>query len=1070
MVGGLSQAPIDTTSMTNIYGFDGMNKYNSTTGGLDAVSSAAVRDSIQVGYNYLNDKQELEAGGKVKRRGRGSWKSGYNMDNSEGVTIDSEYNYNGINGSNLSIGGGKYGTMGDSDNEGGIKGGIRIGTDGKVDGAYVGVPMRFGRKVGLATTPSVNIDRNIKPTMNLNTKVNAKIGKSSYVGANSNTDFNGNYDAGISGNTSLGNNIYLGGYAGYGNKGATGNVSLIKKFARGGDITLPNMHYNNAVAESSARYQPIQRIATRQQGSTANIYNRNGYVNAIPQAVAPNQSVDDTSGHSNIMTATHKFIEPVIENTGKFISKAAPYIGKVAHGAEKVLSGVAGQIPMVEGLMGIFGGQESDIATKTLVPERFNRNMPLMRRGGKIKAMTGMEIASLATVPLSLGSGLMDNASDEYGVIDDMGSYTAGAVLNPIGFLGDKISTGFKSQSALRKERANKVMGMTNENLSNEQGIKDAQQYSTDYDRLRNFNNKGGKSVLNFAKGGRLSSSSMELDGATHAQGGIDITNNVEAEDGEVLNKAGNGDTQVFSEQLGYADAVKPLLQKKGELEKQLMLVAEGTVGLQKTYEKSKDNLRRGTVARNMQKSNDSIFMIKAAISQIDQQVQVIFAQQQKQNGQQTAEAQMRNGGVIARNGIEIPPYTGNKTLSDDMYDSDVYMNWLNTHDYSTFDEYAIQDRQFGITPLVGKPGYVARTPNYAVPYDESLNGIHNIAYQTNTPKTEIYNTYNTPTNLDNRVKQGINGIINIPQMPSKKITDIRTNLTNRPININSSNKSDLVNAITTNTSTTKESNLNLQDFQDATIPALEYMAQSKLASKMERVGIPKAEQLTYNPNDYRFNADSEINKLQTNANQTAGELRRNSSNPYYANAVRANLMKDVNAKTGDIYDKTNKLNLDITRENNAGFNRVNEANVNIRNNEKQANYNKTMADLTRRGSILGNTVNRTIEGANNKRALELDKMRLSTEAAKYAGTIGEKWSKAAVNGTIPQLVEQSIKTVEGLNTKATLNNKETQALENGWSNILKHYKDNNIAIPEEHIKSLNKLGYKVNGYTFAKQ
>lgn len=357
----------------------------------------------------IQEQPTMEKGGKIKRYGRRSWKSGYNIDNSEGVTIDSEYTHNGINGSNLSIGGGKYGTIGDSNNEGGIKGGIRISNEGKIDGAYVGIPMRFGRKTGLAVTPSVNVDKDINPTINMNTKLNTKVGKSSYVGANSNTDFNGNYDAGVYGNTSVGNNIYLGGYAGYGNKGATGNISLIKKFAFGGKLKIPQLEATPAVSESSSVVTPVtprirQKVSLTNVSPMVNSANirpatpinytpmpkpvsqeeenarfqkdfrqRTGY----PQsgAITPDYTIEKTAAAfmlPGLMSTSSK----VANALGDFaIEEALPVVGSKGHGVGTALMHYG------RNKIGAIG-----------VEKALHKESPKMRVGGRIKAWNGIKL------------------------------------------------------------------------------------------------------------------------------------------------------------------------------------------------------------------------------------------------------------------------------------------------------------------------------------------------------------------------------------------------------------------------------------------------------------------------------------------------------------------------------------------------------------------------------------------------------------------------------------------------------------------------------------------------------
>ncbi len=619
--------------------------------------------------------------------------------------------------------------------------------------------------------------------------------------------------------------------------------------------------------------------------------------------------------------------------------------------------------------------------------------------------------------PLDIGSNLQKAGMNEYGVITDSGSYLAGSILNPVGAFANWAGSGFHGQGYMKDRMGENIQNMTSENAMNKTNSTNAQQLSLDYNRLNNFNNKGGVSKMSLADGGiiPLASNAGELKGASHAQGGIDIAPNVEAEGGEVIQKSQRtGDTQVFSERDGFADVVKPLLEQKGMLEQQLQVASSHSLKLHKLHVDTKDALRKGTIARNMQKASDDVFMIKAAISQIDMQVEQIFAQQQQQNGNNTAQQPMQQGmakgGRLARTGIEIPPPVN--------------------YPYSTE-----QTPQLYVEPVISTVGQSniinndVYNPRFTVPSDESLS---------------LYNQSNVPYISNTTVQSNL---------AFKKQTGRQSKNIDTRINI-----------------PFDWSKVKLNGLQDVAIPLIENIEQSKLAGKMERVNIPKMEHLKYNPNEFRFNSDYELNKLYTNANDTTQELRKNSSNPYYANAMKANIMRDVNTKAGEVIDKNNKLNLEVLRENNAGFNRTNEYNLNIDNTNNQANYNKTMADLTRRGSILGNTTNRAIEFANNKRQLALDYKRLDTEGVKYANTIGTKWQDAILAGTANERVKNSLDILKTIGNKATLNNNETQALEDSWNEIVRHHKSNNLMLPNELVESMKQRGYEVNGYTFKKK
>lgn len=594
--------------------------------------------------------------------------------------------------------------------------------------------------------------------------------------------------------------------------------------------------------------------------------------------------------------------------------------------------------------------------------------------------------------PLSIGSKLQNTGMDEYGVIENDAAYIAGSILNPIGAFANWAGNGFNGNTYMKDKRGQKIQNMTAENISNTIGEKNTMQYGVDYDRLNNYNNKGRVSSMNMAKGGMipLSANAGELVGPTHAQGGIDITPQVEAEGGEVLNKTPQGDTQVFSEQTGFADAVKPLLQQKGIYEQELTNMLPIKKVMLDTFAKETDGLRRASIGRNLEKVNNDIFKYTQIVQQIDVQVQQLFTQQQEQNGNNSAPAGMQQGMAF---GGEIPPIGDNTQ----MYDENGYpmFNILNnnTVPYS----YLPNLKQDEINSTIGIRNPIAsqNLPNLRKYNQKELLGnkvLRNwqrpLDINTNTKVMQLKPGWQAP--LRN---------YNVPMDESL--------LTNTPNGINTT-------PVVNNTPRTRNpidlSKLKgkFKNIQDVAIPAIELAQQMQIANKMENTKAPQANMLSYNPLDVRYTPDYELNKLQSGINTTVSDLRKNSSNPYYANALRANIMKDNINTTGNIIDKTNKENLNIIAQNNAGFNRVAEANNTLRFNNKQINYEKAIGDLERRSGIIGNTTNRAIEFANNKRQYGLDLKRLSIEGAKYQDSFQNKYTDAAINGTLADLIESN--------------------------------------------------------------
>lgn len=660
--------------------------------------------------------------------------------------------------------------------------------------------------------------------------------------------------------------------------------------------------------------------------------------------------------------------------------------------------------------------------------------------GGKNTLDKGFNLKSIADLnPLSIGSKLQNAGMNEYGVITDDASYYTGAVLNPIGAFANWAGNGFASQSTLKTKMGNHIVDMTSENLNNETNTKNAQQMGLDYTRLNNYAAKGNREVnMGFADGGRipLASNAQQITGPKHAQGGVDITPNVEAEGGEVMAQSPqSGDTQVFSDKNGYADVVKPLLKQKGLLEKELATTGIEMLKLRKAFTTSKDDLSRAGIGRNLEKIQNKVFTLKASITQIDQQVEQVFAQQQQGNGNQGVEGQqiqgMRDGGYIASRGLKIPPVGDTTSYTPDD----------NIVDYT--------DVKYPI--------------NIINPNTYSMNTLPMFNYNIGSNKTS------TPFNLSTLVPTWANGYqdnTNNRSITQNAIDAININRYNLP-QLKTQKTYPLTNVVSTKETTTKDKNKgktkgkwNFDGVQDIVIPATEYTLQSQIASKMENTALPKSEQYKFNPLDTRFTPDAELNLIQRNVNNTTNQIRNNSSNPYYANAVRANIAMESNDKSAAAIDKANKLNLDIYAQNNNGFNSINQANVGIRNQDKQLAYNKAITDLERRSAIIGNTTNRAIEYFNNNRAYNLQKKNLELDALKYNDTIGSKYTEGMIHGRLTEIFQDMKGKNADINTSLTTDEK---------ANARKQYKELGDAILSTKQSGLihNKLielGFTWNG------
>jgi len=82
----------------------------------------------------------------------------------------------------------------------------------------------------------------------------------------------------------------------------------------------------------------------------------------------------------------------------------------------------------------------------------------------------------------------------------------------------------------------------------------------------------GGAVPIKYVQGGdlkELSDDNEQIEGASHAQGGVKLSPEVEVEGGETLNTSGN-EPFVFSEKLGFAQLHKPIARALGKLEKKV--------------------------------------------------------------------------------------------------------------------------------------------------------------------------------------------------------------------------------------------------------------------------------------------------------------------------------------------------------------------------------------------------------------------------------------------------------------------------------------------------------------------
>ncbi len=147
------------------------------------------------------------------------------------------------------------------------------------------------------------------------------------------------------------------------------------------------------------------------------------------------------------------------------------------------------------------------------------------------------------------------------------------------------------------------------------------------------------------APGGHLEQEASNIHsahGRSHEQGGIQLPGG-EIEGDEVLvDSPITGDTQVHSDELGYADMTKQLAQQKEQLEGQLEQKIQKIDTLQKEQERvgsesvGEDTLNRNKakresekIAQYMNKEEQELMALQHQILAIDQQIEQLFQQQE---------------------------------------------------------------------------------------------------------------------------------------------------------------------------------------------------------------------------------------------------------------------------------------------------------------------------------------------------------------------------------------------------------------------------------------------------------
>ena len=206
-----------------------------------------------------------------------------------------------------------------------------------------------------------------------------------------------------------------------------------------------------------------------------------------------------------------------------------------------------------------------------------------------------------------------------------------GAVAGPIGMgIGATIGAGagfLYQRHQVRKDadkhrELDRIHREEDRRLAYNSGLHELSMFDTGGTRMEGLYDVGGLI--------RLSNDAVEVQGNTHEAGGEDYFG-ANVEDGEVMKQSEDG-VQVFSEQDGYADLVKPLLLQKNQLEQEyLKVVNKVDFHLDNTM-KSTDKYIQAGNERKVLAYEKRAEMLQGAISSIEATIQQIFQEQQQGN------------------------------------------------------------------------------------------------------------------------------------------------------------------------------------------------------------------------------------------------------------------------------------------------------------------------------------------------------------------------------------------------------------------------------------------------------
>ena len=306
-------------------------------------------------------------------------------------------------------------------------------------------------------------------------------------------------------------------------------------------------------------------------------------------------------------------------------------------------------------------------------------NMNKKVYGGRVHHAYGSKInttwngGDVATAGLDTASGALGGAATGAmlgSVVPGLGTAVGGVVGGLVG-----LGKGLLGSSAKAKQRAQLKEQNRQQIIANMD-----QRTQSDTAEFSGFN-ANTRPVSFYMQGGRMFANGGVMNGMTpmshdtelavgpkHEQGGISAGPNDEVEGGETMKQQGN-ETLVFSDRLTlpgnkvkFADASKPLMMFKGQLEKKFASNEKDIMQQRKVIDKpTATQLTIGTAKRRAMISSQKSDQILAQIGMLDSELNNMFKTQEQLNGNAEQEQKAYGGRIKHWDGNIINSLPANK-------------------------------------------------------------------------------------------------------------------------------------------------------------------------------------------------------------------------------------------------------------------------------------------------------------------------------------------------------------------------------------------------------------------------